>query len=36
LEIEATAKDGVPESVQRIVNENCRTLKFRVCAFEPE
>jgi len=36
LEIEATAKDGVPETVQRIVNENCRTLKFRVCAFEPE
>ena len=36
VEISATVKDGVRESVQRIVNENCETLKFRSHKFEEE
>ena len=36
VEISATVKDGVSESVQRIVNENCETLKFRSHEFEEE
>lgn len=36
LEIEASAPDGVPENTERIVNENCRTLKFRSFGFESE
>ena len=35
-EISATVKDGVSESVQRIVNENCKALKFRSHEFEEE
>ena len=34
VEISATVKDGVSESVQRIVNENCKALKFRSHEFE--
>ena len=36
VEISATVKDGVGESVQRIVSENCRALKFRSHDFEEE
>ena len=36
VEISATVKDGVRESVQRIVNENCETLKLRSHKFEEE
>ncbi len=36
VEISATVKDGLSESVQRIVNENCKTLKFRSHEFEEE
>jgi predicted AAA+ superfamily ATPase len=34
LEIQAEIDDGIPENVQRIVSENCRTLKFRGGDFE--
>lgn len=34
LEIEAQVEDGVPESTQRTVSENCKTLKFRSQGFE--
>jgi len=34
LEIEAEVPDGVPESTQRTVSENCRTLKFTSQGFE--
>jgi hypothetical protein len=34
LEIEADVEDGVPESTQRTVSENCKTLKFRSHGFE--
>jgi len=36
LEIEAEIPDGVPDNVERIVTENCRTLKFTTHGFEPE
>ena len=36
VEISATVSDGVNESVRRIVNENCRVLKFRAHEFEEE
>jgi hypothetical protein len=36
LEIEVDVPDGVPESVSRIVTENCRTLKFASSEFEEE
>lgn len=36
LEIHADVPDGVPEKVVRIVNENCRTLKFKQSGFEEE
>lgn len=36
LEIEATVSDGVPDTVQRTVTENCRTLKFTSHGFERE
>ena len=36
VEISATVKDGVSESVRRIVNENCKALKFRSHEFEEE
>lgn len=34
LEIQADVESGVPEKVVRIVNENCRTLKFTQAGFE--
>jgi predicted AAA+ superfamily ATPase len=34
LEIEAQVPGGVPENVERIVTENCRTLKFATQGFE--
>jgi predicted AAA+ superfamily ATPase len=36
IEIEASFRDGAPESVVRTVSENCRTLKFKTFAFEKE
>ena len=30
----ANVPDGVPDHVQRIVSENCRTLKFKDFGFE--
>ena len=34
LEIEADAPDGVPDDIQRVVTENCQTLKFATHGFE--
>jgi uncharacterized protein len=34
LEIYADVPDGIPESLQRILDENCRALKFRAQGFE--
>jgi predicted AAA+ superfamily ATPase len=34
LEIQATVPNGIPENVQRIVSENCRTLKIGEFGFE--
>lgn len=34
IDINASVSDGIPESVQRTVNENCRTLKFVSHEFE--
>jgi uncharacterized protein len=34
LEIYADLPDGIPESLQRILDENCRALKFRAQGFE--
>ena len=34
LEIEADAPDGVPDDIQRILTENCQTLKFNTHGFE--
>jgi uncharacterized protein len=34
LEIEADAPEGVPDDVQRVVTENCQTLKFSSHGFE--
>jgi predicted AAA+ superfamily ATPase len=34
LEIEADAPEGVPDNVQRIVTENCQTLKFTTHGFD--
>jgi uncharacterized protein len=36
LEIEAHAPDGVPDDVQRIVIENCQTLRFAKQGFESD
>ena len=36
VEISATVSDGVNENIRRIVNENCRALKFRSHEFEEE
>jgi hypothetical protein len=36
LEIEAEVEDGVPESTQRTVSENCKTLKFKSHGFEAQ
>jgi hypothetical protein len=36
VEIEADAPGGVSEQVQRVVTENCRTLKFKSHGFEKE
>jgi hypothetical protein len=36
LEIEAKVPQGVPDNVERIVTENCRTLKFTTHGFERE
>ncbi|MYE82983.1 MAG: ATP-binding protein [Gammaproteobacteria bacterium] len=34
LEIEVSVPDGVPEQVERVVTENCATLKFDAHSFE--
>jgi hypothetical protein len=34
VEIQAKAKDGFDENVQRTVKENCNTLKFTNADFE--
>ena len=34
VEIDAEAPDGVSEDTQRIVTENCQTLKFKDHGFE--
>lgn len=36
LEIDACAPDGVPDDVQRIVTENCQTLRFAKQGFESD
>ena len=36
VEISATVSDGVTESVRRIVDENCKALRFRSHGFEAE
>ncbi len=36
LEIQADVANGVPEKVARIVNENCRTLRFTQAGFEEQ
>jgi len=36
LEVQAEVPEGVPEDRQRIVNENCCTLKFQSFGFEEE
>jgi hypothetical protein len=36
LEVQAEVPEGIPEDRQRIVNENCRTLKFQSFGFEEE
>ena len=36
LEVHAEVPEGIPENRQRIVNENCRTLKFQSFGFEEE
>ena len=33
-EIEVSVPDGVPERVERVVTENCATLKFDAHSFE--
>jgi hypothetical protein len=34
VEIEAEAPDGVSEEVQRVITENCQTLRFKSHGFE--
>ena len=34
VEIEAEVADGVSSDVQRVIDENCRTLRFRSHGFE--
>jgi predicted AAA+ superfamily ATPase len=36
LEVHAEVPEGIPEDRQRIVNENCRTLKFQGFGFEED
>ena len=36
MEVHAEVPEGIPEDRQRIVNENCRTLKFQNFGFEEE
>ncbi len=34
VEIDAEVPDGVSEETQRVVSENCQTLKFKSHGFE--
>jgi hypothetical protein len=34
VEIEAHVPEGVGEDVQRVINENCQTLRFKSHGFE--
>lgn len=34
VEIRANVPEGVPDHVERIVSENCRTLEFKDFGFE--
>jgi hypothetical protein len=34
LDVQADAPEGVPDDVQRVVAENCQTLKFTSHGFE--
>jgi len=34
VEIEADIPDGVPDDVQRVITENCQTLRFKTHGFE--
>ena len=36
VDIQATFGDGVPEDLERILTENCRTLRFTSQEFEDE
>jgi hypothetical protein len=36
VEIKADVPEGVPENVERIVSENCQTLKFKDFEFDRE
>lgn len=36
VEIESEVPEGVADDVQRVVNENCQTLKFKQHGFERE
>ena len=36
MEVHADVPEGIPEDRQRVVNENCRTLKFQGFGFEEE
>ena len=36
MEVHAEVPEGIPEDRQRIVNENCRTLKFQSFGFEED
>jgi hypothetical protein len=35
LDVQAEAPEGIPDGVQRVVTENCQTLKFTSHGFEP-
>jgi hypothetical protein len=35
LELQVNVPDGVPEHLLRVINENCRTLRFQSYGFEP-
>jgi hypothetical protein len=36
LEVQAEVPEGIPEDRRRIVNDHCRTPKFRSFGFEEE
>jgi hypothetical protein len=36
LEVQAKIPDGAPADVRRIIEENCKTLKFKTLGFEEE